>query len=210
MTTQKRFFRFADSLSPSDEEEDNLLTQSFIGAEPTKTEGPVPFQGFNVETSWYRPEPETQSTAPTSSRESYQTAPELSEPVEKLFQSILQKNERITDKTPEPSNINTIKIDHPDTKPKTPENPDPMPNMPPERSPIQRSSINPIHFPELPPASRPTELKLAVLKPFTGNREDLNGFLLDLNFYLMVNHEIYDTSFKKIGYTLSLHDALPI
>ena len=153
--------------------------------------------------SWYRPEPETQSTTPTSSRESYQIAPELSKPVEKLFQNILQKNEQITDETPEPSNINTIKIDHPDTKPKTPENPDPMPNIPPERSLIQRPSINPIHFPELPPASRPTKLKLAAPKPFTGNREDLNGFLLDLNLYLTVNHEIYDTSFKKIGYALS-------
>ena len=40
-------------------------------------------------------------------------------------------------------------------------------------------------------------------KPFTGNREDLNGFLLNLNLYLTVNHEIYDTSFKKIGYALS-------
>ena len=55
----------------------------------------------------------------------------------------------------------------------------------------------------LPAAPRPTELKLALPKPFTGNREDLNGFLLDLNLYLMVNNEIYDTSFKKIGYALS-------
>ena len=85
MTTQKRFFRFTDSLSPSDKEEDNPLTRSVIGAEPTETEGPVPFQAFNIETSWYRPEPETQSTAPMSCRESYQTAPELSEPVKKLF-----------------------------------------------------------------------------------------------------------------------------
>ena len=91
-TTRKRFFRFADSLSPS-EEEDNPLTRSVIRAEPTESEGPVPFQGFNVETSWYKSEPKTQSTAATSSRESYQTAPELSEPVKKLFQNILQKNE---------------------------------------------------------------------------------------------------------------------
>ena len=59
------------------------------------------------------------------------------------------------------------------------------------------------YSPELPPVHRPTELKLAPPKPFTGNREDLNRFLLDLNLYLMVNHEIYNTSFKKIGYTLS-------
>ena len=60
-----------------------------------------------------------------------------------------------------------------------------------------------LFFPEPPPIHRPTELKLAALKPFTGNREDLNGFLLDLNLYLTVNREIYNDSFKKIGYTLS-------
>ena len=90
-----------------------------------------------------------------------------------------------------------------DTQPKTPENPDPTPNVPLVESPIRRPSINPVVFPELPPAPRPTELKLALPKPFTGNREDLNGFLLDLNLYLTVNHEIYDTSFKKISYALS-------
>ena len=194
MTTRERFFRFTDSLSPSDEEEDNPLTRSVIGAKPTKTEGPVPFQTFNIETSWYKPEPETQSTAPSSSRESYQTAPEISKPVEKLFRNILQKNEWSKDETPEPLKINTMEIDNPDTKPKTPENFKPAQNIPLERSPIQWPSINPIHFPELPPAPRPTELKLAVLKPFTGNREDLNGFLLDLNLYLTVNHEKKFTS----------------
>ena len=96
-----------------------------------------------------------------------------------------------------------MEIDNPDTKPKTPEDPNPTQNVPPEGSPIQHPSANPIFFPELPPTHRPTELKLAAPKPFTGNREDLNGFLLDLNLYLTVNHEIYNTSFKKIGYTLS-------
>ena len=139
-------------------------------------------------------------TAATSSRESYQTAPELSEPVKKLFQNILQKNNQSKDEKPKPSNINTMEID---TQPKTLENPDPTPNVPPVESPIRRPSINPVVFPELPPAPRPTKLKLASPKPFTGNREDLNGFLLDLNLYLTVNNEIYDTSFKKIGYALS-------
>ena len=78
--------------------------------------------------SWYKPELETQLTTATSSRESYQTAPELSEPVEKLFQNILQKNERSKDEKPKPANINTMEID---TQPKTPENPDPTPNVPP-------------------------------------------------------------------------------
>ena len=78
---------------PSDDEETNPLSQSFIGAEPTELEKPVSFQAFNTETSWYRPEPETQSTAPTSSRESYQTAPELSQPIKNLFNNLLKKNE---------------------------------------------------------------------------------------------------------------------
>ena len=117
-----------------------------------------------------------------------------------LSYCILQKNEQTKDKKPEPVNINTMEID---TQLKTPENPDPTLNVPPVESPIRRPSINLVVFPELPPAPRPTELKLASPKPFTGNREDLNGFLLDLNLYLMVNNEIYDTSFKKIGYALS-------
>ena len=99
---------------------------------------------------------------------------------------------------------------------KTPENPKegpsasinpegPFTEPPTIPSPHQRPERNPVFFPEmpLPPTSKPVELKLASPKPFTGNQEDLNGFLLDLNLYLMVNHEIYDNSFKKIGYALS-------
>ena len=102
-----------------------------------------------------------------------------------------------------------------DTRMKTPENPEegpstsinpegPFTEPPPIPSPRQRPERNPVFFPEmpLPPTSKPVELKLASLKPFTGNREDLNGFLLNLNLYLTVNHEIYDNSFKKIGYAL--------
>ena len=102
-----------------------------------------------------------------------------------------------------------------DTQMKTPENPEKGQSTsmnpegsftePPIPSPRQGPERNPVYFPELPlpPTSKPIELKLASPKPFTGNREDLNGFLLDLNLYLTVNNEIYDTSFKKIGYALS-------
>ena len=92
-----------------------------------------------------------------------------------------------------------MEIDNPDTKPMTPMNPDPIQNIPPERSPVSRPNVDLLFFPEPPPIHRPTKLKLAALKLFTGNREDLNGFLLDLNLYLTVNREIYDDSFKKIG-----------
>ena len=196
----------------SENKETDQLSRSFIGAEPTVTQGPVPFQGFNIESSWYRPEPETQSVAATSSRESYQTAPELSEPTEKLFREIIRRNKTPQTKT-NPIEINTMATD---TRMKTPENPEEGPSTsinpkepfiepPPIPSPHQRPERNPVFFPEmpLPPTSKPVELKLASPKPFTGNREDLNGFLLDLNLYLTVNHEIYDNSFKKIGYALS-------
>ena len=102
-----------------------------------------------------------------------------------------------------PLKIETMEIDNPETKQMTPMNPDPTQNILPETSPVINPSINLIFFPEPPPMHRPTKLKLAALKPFTGNREDLNGFLLDLNLYLTVNREIYNDSFKKIGYVLS-------
>ena len=140
-TTRRRFFRFAESPSPSpsDDEETNPLSRSFISAEPTKTKGPILFQGFNVESSWYQPEPETQSTAPTSSRESYQTAPELSEPTEKLFREILRRNEMPQIQT-SPVNINTMATD---TRIKTPENPEEgqSTSMNPEEG--QSTSMNP-------------------------------------------------------------------
>ena len=94
----------------SENEETDQLSRSFIGAEPTVTQGPVPFQGFNIESSWYRPEPETQSVAATSSRESYQTAPELSEPTEKLFREIIRRNKTPQTKT-NPIEINTMATD---------------------------------------------------------------------------------------------------
>ena len=95
---------------------------------------------------------------------------------------------------------------------KTPENPEEGQSTsmnpegpfiePPVPSPCQRPERNPIYFPELPP-NKPVELKLVTPKPFTGNWEELDGFLLDLNLYLMVNRDIYDSSFKKIGFALS-------
>ena len=77
-----------------------------------------------------------------------------------------------------------MEIDNPDTKPMTPTNPDPTQNVPPERSPIPHPNVDPIFFPEPPPTHKPTELKLAAPKQFTGNLEDLNGFLLDLTLTL--------------------------
>ena len=191
MTPRRQFFWFADSPSPSDEEETNPLTWSFIGTKPTEPEAPVPFQAFNIESNWYWPEPETQSTAP-----------KLSKPVENLFKILLKRNESTQAQTNKPLKIETMDVDNTETKPKTPTNPEATQNIPPDMSPIFNPSINPI-FPPEPLTHKPIELKLAAPKPFTGNREDLNGFLLDLNLYLTVNREIYDDSFKKIRYALS-------
>ena len=134
--------------------------------------------------------------------------PELSEPTEKLFREILRRNETPRIQT-NAVNINTMTTD---TRMKTPENPEEGQSTsmnpegpliePPEPLPRQRPEKNPIYFPELP-TNKPVELKLAAPKPFTGNQEELNGFLLDLNLYLTVNRDIYDNSFKKIGYALS-------
>ena len=172
-------FHFAKSLlpSPSDNEEANPLSRSFIGAEPTETKGPVPFQGFSIESSWYQPEPETQPTVATSSRESYQTVPELSEPTEKLFREILKRNQTPQTKT-SPTDINTMATDtrmktqeSPEEGQSTSMNPEGPSIEPPIPSPRQRPERNPIYFPELPlpPTSKPIELKLASPKPFTGN-----------------------------------------
>ena len=101
-----------------------------------------------------------------------------------------------------PLKIETLDIDNTEAKPRTPTNPEATQTIPPDMSPIFNPNINLI-FPSEPSTHKPIELKLAAPKPFTGNREDLNGFLLDLNLYLTVNREIYDDSFKKIRYALS-------
>ena len=84
-------------------------------------------------------------------------------------------------------------VDNTEAKLKTPVNPEATQTLPPDMSPIFNPNINPI-FPPEPSTHKPIELKLAAPKPFTGNREDLNGFLLDLNLYLTVNREIMTAS----------------
>ena len=98
----------------------------------------------------------------------------------------------------EPLRINAMEIDNPENKPMTPTNPDPTQNVPPETSPVINPTMNLIFFPEPPLMHRPTELKLAAPKPFTGNREDLNGFLLDLNLYLMSIEKYMMTVSRKL------------
>ena len=51
--------------------------------------------------------------------------------------------------------------------------------------------------------SRIREVKLNLLKPFTGKREDLKKFLQDTSLYTLVNDKIYNTDTKKIAFALS-------
>ena len=89
-------------------------------------------------------------------------------------------------------------IDNTEVKPKTPMNPEATQTIPPNMFPLFRPNINLI-FPPEPLTHNPIEFKLAAPKQFTGNREDLNGFLLDLNLYLTINREIYDDSFDMLS-----------
>jgi hypothetical protein len=48
-----------------------------------------------------------------------------------------------------------------------------------------------------------SELKLNQPKPFTGKRSEVDDFLQDVELYLEINEEIYNTDKKKIAYALT-------
>ena len=48
-----------------------------------------------------------------------------------------------------------------------------------------------------------SELKLNQPKPFTGKRTKFDDFLQNIELYLDINEDIYNTDKKKIGYALS-------
>ena len=48
-----------------------------------------------------------------------------------------------------------------------------------------------------------SELKLNQPKPFTGKQTEFDGFLQDVELYLDINEDIYNTDKKKIEYALS-------
>ena len=47
------------------------------------------------------------------------------------------------------------------------------------------------------------EMKLSPPKAFTGKRDRLEEFVQNVQLYLDINEETYDTDKKKIGYMLS-------
>jgi len=51
------------------------------------------------------------------------------------------------------------------------------------------------------------ELRINLLKPFNGNRSNLNRFIQDCAVYLKVNRNVYDDNDKKIAFMLSLSDS---
>ena len=59
--------------------------------------------------------------------------------------------------------------------------------------------------PPQPPAPMPSfkEIKMNTPTPFTGDRMKLNNFLMEVEMYLKINKEIYNTDTKKIIFTLS-------
>ena len=53
------------------------------------------------------------------------------------------------------------------------------------------------------PEKKTSELKLKQLKPFTGKQTEFDDFLQDIELYLDINEDIYNTNKKTIGYALS-------
>ena len=47
------------------------------------------------------------------------------------------------------------------------------------------------------------EIKLGTPTPYDGNRDLLNDFMMEVEMYLQINDEIYDTNKKKIIFALS-------
>ena len=52
--------------------------------------------------------------------------------------------------------------------------------------------------------TRETEIKMNMLKPFTGKREELKRFMQNCKIYLQINKKKYDTDIAKIGFVLAL------
>ena len=185
---RRGLFRLLDE---SSSEEEDTLSRSFLGAEPT-LEPPIKttsFLALDQEHLWRtvtpQNEPIKRSTPETTETwTSYDTAPELSKPVEHLFDALLRQEGTLKQ---EDTEILTIK-----------------PEMSTDAN-MGGPSVNP--FMQAQPLSEePTkamEIKLNQPKPsFTGKQEDLKKFLQDTNLYLLVNNKVYNTDIKKIAFTL--------
>ena len=50
----------------------------------------------------------------------------------------------------------------------------------------------------------PQAVKMALLKEFSGKREELNRFILSCMAHIVINREIYDTNERRIGFMMAL------
>ena len=116
-----------------------------------------------------RPTPETTETGT-----SYNTAPVLSEPTERLFDALLNRRREFESES--------------ESEPEPDRNPNPEPKEP---------------MATTPKVEKPSEIKLNPPKPFTGKREELGKFLQDVGLYVAINSEIYNSDIRKIAYALS-------
>ena len=158
-----------------------------LGGEPTEpTEQLDP---FNNEHLWgtstqrtepefeHEPEPEQRTPATIDTQDSFETAPELSEPVEHFFGALLKQ------KPKSPTSFNESEMDLNTMNTETEQNLGSM----------NADTDN----------SKHGELKLAQPKPFSGKRGELDDFLQDVGLYLAINEKIYNTDTRKIAYALS-------
>ena len=140
------------------------LSRSTIRTEPTKTFlAPTFFKPLD-ESKWYQPGPKQRTSATTSAQESYQTAQSELNPFELTQQGEL------------------IEIDKPTIEPERPLFEHLTQNIEDKsETSINVTMVQPtVDVPMGPQPLKLKELKLSPPKFFSGEREDLDGFLSDI------------------------------
>jgi hypothetical protein len=130
----------------------------------------------------------------TTDTASFETAPELSEPVERLFEAITTHSAMASSqkqKQPEVPFDSAFDV---------PMNPEPF------RQPEQPDPLSTAINATIIDRSEKT-VKLNDPIAFTGKREDLDQFLADLELHIMVNEQTYTNDVKKIAFALSFMTA---
>jgi hypothetical protein len=191
-TTSRRTFSFRPpTRTPTPKSDDDELSRSFVGGEPTIHGGPFRHSDWASSSAWQtNPETEPEQRSETASDpeeliertpgtntddDSFHTAAVLSEPAENLFAAILGQRSSLSEGSTE--------------QPKTPEPEISKPNM---AAPMIIDN-----------RKKTQELKLNQPKAFGGKWDELTEFLQDVQLYLAVNDDIYNTDKKKIAFTLS-------
>ena len=187
---RRGLFRLLDE---SSSKEESPLSRSFLGAELTLEPliETTSFSALEQEHLWRTVTPQNEpierlTPETTETQMSYNTAPELSEPVEHLFDALLRQEQTLEQENTEISTIRPEQEMSMDTN-------------------MGGPSGNPFAQAKLlnEETTKATEIKWNQPKPFTGKREDLKKFLQDTNLYLLVNNKVYDTDVKKIAFALS-------